>query len=198
VPTDALHVFHGRTRFFTIAATAVTIVLTSHMPVLSSPSGPPLEASPAQQRTARPSPRKPAPARKSYEEYQVPAGNTLSIELRSRLSSSANQPSDHVEGKLLRPLVSDGVELVPAGATVIGTISETIAAGRKKPGRIAFTFHVIEHPETGSRATIKAAMREFESRPPDKGKVFADVLLEKGTDASVLLLAPLVVRLPIE
>jgi hypothetical protein len=165
--------------------------------VLSSRSEPRLEASPEQQ-IARPSPRKAATAHKRYEEYQVPAGNTLPIELRSRLSSNASQPSDHVEGKLLRPIVSDGVELVPAGATVLGTINETVAAGPKKPGRIAFTFHVIEHPETGSRATIKASMREFESRPPDKGKVFAAVLLEKGTDASVLLLAPLVVRLPVE
>ena len=127
----------------------------------------------------------------------MPAGNTLPIELRSRLSSNTNQSSDQVEGRLLRPIVSDGVEVVPAGATVIGTVSEVVAAGSKKPGRIAFTFHVIEHPETGSRATIKAALLEFQSRRPEKGKVFADVVLEKGTDASVLLLAPLIVRLPI-
>jgi hypothetical protein len=148
------------------------------------------------QGTAKPPARKVSP-RKSYEEYRVPAGNTLPIQLRSRLSSNTNQPSDHVEGRLLRPILSDGVEVVPAGATVIGTVSEAVAAGPKRPGRVVFTFHVIEHPETGSRATIKTEMREFESRPPEKGKVFADVVLEKGTDASVLLLAPLTVRLPI-
>jgi hypothetical protein len=186
---------HGYARLFTIAATALALTIAGRGPVLASWFETPSTRN--GQQAAKPPARKSSP-RKSFEEYQVPAGNTLPIELRSRLSSNTNQSSDQVEGRLLRPIVSDGVEVVPAGATVIGTVSEVVAAGSKTPGRIAFTFHVIEHPETGSRATIKAALLEFQSRPPEKGKVFADVVLEKGTDASVLLLAPLIVRLPSE
>lgn len=138
------------------------------------------------------------PARPRFEEHQIPAGTTLPIELRTRLSSNGNRPADAIEGRLLRPLTTrDGVELVPAGASILGTVSEAEPAGIKQPGRLAFTFQVVEHPETGSRAMIKASLLTFESEPPVKGKLFADVHLEKGANASVLLLAPLLVRLPI-
>jgi hypothetical protein len=138
------------------------------------------------------------PARPRFEEHQIPAGTTLPIELRTRLSSNGNRPADAIEGRLLRPLTTrDGFELIPAGASVLGTVSEAEPAGIKHPGRLAFTFQVVEHPETGSRAMIKASLLTFESEPPVKGKLFADVHLEKGTNASVLLLAPLLVRLPI-
>jgi hypothetical protein len=141
--------------------------------------------------------RKSTPAPKRFASYQVPAGTTLPIELRTRLTSNGNEQSDVVEGRLLRPLTTpEGVELVPAGAVVLGTVREVEPAGVKKPGRLAFTFNVVEHPDTGSRATIKAAVLTFASQPPVKGNLFADVLLEKGMDASVLLLAPLVVRIP--
>ena len=144
-----------------------------------------------------PAAAKAAPARKRFSDYQVPAGTTLPIELRTRLSSGGSQQADIVEGRLLRPLTTpDGVELVPAGAPVLGTVREVEPAGVKKPGRLAFTFHVVEHPETGSRATIKAGVLTFASQPPAKGNLFADVELEKGMDASILLLAPLVVRVP--
>lgn len=174
---------------------AVTAAMALSFP---APVEPTVQAAQAASPQAKPAPKRKAVPGRTYEEYQVPAGNTLPIELRSRLSSNTNQSADHVEGRLLRPIIAEGVELVPAGATVIGTVSEAEAAGPKKPGRIAFTFHVIQHPGTGSRATIKASVLEFQSQPPAKGKVFPDVVLEKGTDASVLLLAPLLVRLPIE
>lgn len=143
-------------------------------------------------------PKAKKPARPRFEEHQIPAGTTLPIELRTPLSSNGNRPADAIEGRLLRPLTTrDGFELIPAGASVLGTVSEAEPAGIKQPGRLAFTFQVVEHPETGSRAMIKASLLAFESEPPVKGKLFADIHLEKGANASVLLLAPLLVRLPI-
>jgi hypothetical protein len=188
----------GSVRTWVVAAALLGAVTASGTVALAVPLAGGPQAGAAQQPASKPAPRKDRPPRKTFEQFQVPAGNALPIELRSRLSSNSNRPSDHVEGRLLRPIIADGVELVPAGATVMGTVSQAEPAGLRKPGRIAFTFHVIEHPETGSRATIKASVITFESQPPAKGKVFPDVLLEKGIDASVLLLAPLVVRLPIE
>jgi hypothetical protein len=142
--------------------------------------------------------RKPA-GRPRSSDYQVAAGTAISIELRTPVSSNGSLRADAIEGRLLRPLVAtNGVELVPSGATVLGTVSEAEPAGVKRPGRIAFTFQIIEHPETGSRATIKTATLTFESQPPAKGKLFADVRIEKGADASVLLLAPLLVTIPLE
>jgi hypothetical protein len=143
--------------------------------------------------------RKPAGRGPRFHDYQVAAGSAVSIELRTRLSSNGSQPADAIEGRLLRPLVAtNGVELVPAGATVLGTVSEAEPAGLRRPGRLAFTFQIIEHPETGSRATIKTATLTFESQPPAKGNLFADIRIEKGADASVLLLAPLLVSIPVE
>ena len=137
-------------------------------------------------------------ARPRFQEYQIPAGTTLPIELRTRLSSNVNEAGDGIEGRLLRPLTTrDGVELVPAGAVVSGTVRVAEPAGLKQRGKLAFTFHVVEHPETGSRAMINAKVLTFESDIPAKGNLFADVRLEKGRDSSVLLLAPLLVRIPV-
>jgi hypothetical protein len=148
-------------------------------------------------RPAAASARAKAP-RQRFNEYQVAAGTTLPIQLNTRLSSNVNRAADAIEGRLLRPLTTrDGFELVPAGAVVAGTVSEAEPAGLKQRGRLAFTFHVVEHPETGSRAMIKASVLKFESDFPAKGNLFAEVRLEKGSDASVLLLAPLLVRIPV-
>ena len=137
------------------------------------------------------------PVKPRFSEYQIPAGTTLPIALRTRVSSNENRPADAIEGRLLRPLLTrEGVDLVPAGAPVLGTISAAEPAGLKQRGRLAFTFQVVEHPETGSRAMIKAAVLTFESEIPVKGNLFTEVRLEKGADASVLLLAPLLVRIP--
>ena len=108
-------------------------------------------------------------------------------------------PADAIEGRLLWLflMTRDGVQPRPLGAVVMGTVSEAEPAGLKQRGRLAFTFHVVEHPETGSRATIKASVLTFESEVPAKGKLFAEVRLEKGADTSVLLLAPLLVRIPV-
>ena len=137
-------------------------------------------------------------ARPRFEEHQIAAGTTLPIELRTRLSSNVNEAGDGIEGRLLRPLTTrDGLELVPAGAVVSGTVTVAEPAGVKQRGRLSFTFHVVEHPETGSRAMIKASVLTFESEFPAKGNLFGEVRREKGVDVSVLLLAPLLVRIPV-
>ena len=138
--------------------------------------------------------RVPAPR---FEEFQVAAGTTLAVDLRTTLSSASSRRAELVEGRLRHALSAGDVELVPAGAVIMGTVSDVEPAGRNTPGRLTFAFHVIEHPLTGSRATIHAAPRTFESVKPRKGKVYADVSLERGIDASVLLTGPLLVRLPV-
>lgn len=135
-------------------------------------------------------------ARASHTDYQIPAGTYLQIELRTNLSSNVNAVGDPVDGRLRLPLTSEGVELVPAGATVLGTVREVEPAGKKRRGRLVFAFHVIEHPKTGSLAMIKGTVLSFASDPPKKGNVYPELKLEKGVDASVSLLAPLTVRIP--
>jgi hypothetical protein len=137
-------------------------------------------------------------ARPRFQEYRVAAGTTLPIELRTQLSSNTSREADAIEGRLLRPLTTpEGIELVPAGSTLLGTVSEADPAGQRMRGRLAFAFQVIEHPETGSRAMIKTSVLTFESAIPEKGTLFTEVRRDKGSDASVLLLAPLLVKLPV-
>ena len=160
--------------------------------------GEPAHAAAVQERTAEPSPRpKRAPAKPAYEEHQVAAGSYLPIELRSPLSSTTNRVGDRVEGRLLRAITIDGIELVPSGATVLGSLTEVEPATARDRGRVVLTFNVIEHPQTGSRATIKTSALMFESDLPRRRKPLPEVRVEKGADATVALLAPLLVRLPI-
>ena len=131
-----------------------------------------------------------------YETYQVPAGTHLSLELRTALNSNSSRPRDEVRGKLRQALTVEGIELVPAGAMVIGTVQETEPAGLKARGFITFGFHVIEHPDTKSLATIRTTMLTFHSEPGEKKKTFKEVQLDPGADINVSLLAPLKVHIP--
>ena len=141
--------------------------------------------------------RKTRVSKRPYEEFQVAAGTYLPIELHSVLSSNTSQPGDQVEGRLLRAVTVDDVELIPAGATVLGSVSHAEAADARSRGRLAFSFHVIQHPETGSRAMVTMRVLSFESDPPVRGKPLPEIRLEKGTETSAVLLAPLLVRLPL-
>lgn len=132
-----------------------------------------------------------------YDEYRVAAGTALPIELRTVLSSNSSRAGDVLEGRLQRAITAGDVELVPADAVVLGTVTEAEPAGPGTPGHLAFTFTVIQHPETGSRAMMRASVLAFRSETPRRGKALPDLALAKGTDATVTLLQPLVVRIPI-
>jgi hypothetical protein len=134
--------------------------------------------------------------RTRHADYQVPAGTYLQIELRTNLSSNSSAAGDPVDGRLRLPLTSEGVEVVPAGAKLLGTVREVESAGKKLRGRLVFAFHLVEHPETGSLATIKSSDLTFASPTPKKGNVYPELKLEKGHEVSVSLLAPLTVRIP--
>jgi len=144
---------------------------------------------PRQTASAQPSPR--------YDEYRIAAGTALPIELRTALSSETSRRDDVVEGRLQRAVTADDVELVPAGAVLLGSVTDVEPARPGTPGRLAFTFSVVQHPETGSRAPIRAAVRTFRTDDPKRGKPLPIVSLAKGTDATVTLLQPLVVRIPL-
>jgi hypothetical protein len=157
---------------------------------------PALGAAGPAQRDAASSPRRtPAPTR--YEEYRVAAGTSLPIELRTALTSTSSRPADQIEGRLLRAITAGDVELVPAGAVVHGIVTEVVAATAGNAGRLTFSFTVIQHPDTGSRAMIRAGPLTLHSAAPQRGQPSPEVHVPKGTDATVTLLQPLLVRLPL-
>ena len=145
------------------------------------------------------------PGRASYQDYQVPAGTWLSIELRTRITSDTSQRSDAIWGVLTSGLTVDGVEVLPSGAVALGTVTDAAPALQKKDrARLAFRFNVIEHPFTGSRVAIRTETRALEveagkKNPGAEGAAaFNQIRLEPGSDVSVSLREPFLVRIPNE
>jgi hypothetical protein len=143
--------------------------------------------------------------RGSYRDYQVPAGTWLFIELRTPIASDTSQRTDEIRGVLKSALTHDGVELVPSGAVVLGTVTQAAPAlNRGDRARVAFRFNVLEHPLTGSRVPIRTDGRVLEieggkKKPSAKGPAaFNQIRLEPGADVSMPLHEPFVVRIPDE
>jgi hypothetical protein len=102
-------------------------------------------------------------------------------------------------------LTADGVELVPSGAVVLGTVTDAAPALNKKDrARVAFRFNVLEHPSTGNRVAIRTETRVLEveagkKKPAAEGPAaFNQIRLEPGSDVSMPLHEPFLVRIPDE
>ena len=93
----------------------------------------------AGRRPAAPTP--PPPPEPVFRDITVPSGTTLSIELRTPLASDKSTVEESVQGVLRRALVVDGVEVVPAGAAVSGSVTEAVRSARVKGrARLALRF----------------------------------------------------------
>jgi len=147
----------------------------------------------------------PAPAQR-YDNYQVPAGAALILQLRTPLDSSSSQVDEQVEATLRSPVIQDGVELIPTGSVVIGKLSEVSRASARKPrGRVAFAFTIVEHADTDSRARIRTREVVFEAAleaKPDGGRMSkpsrkpVEVVIPSGETFVAMLAEPLLVRIP--
>jgi hypothetical protein len=169
-------------------------------------------AAPAHPRAApgEATPPRQAARESAFEDYKVPAGMRLSVELRTRIGSGTSRQGDEVRGRLRFALTHEDTELVPAGADVLGAITEaTPGVDAETPGRVSLRFRVVEHPGTGSRVAIRSDVLTFEARvqgrrgnaaPVEIGPgVFAtgfDVIVEPATQVSAQLLDPFIVRIP--
>jgi hypothetical protein len=137
-----------------------------------------------------------AKARPQYVDYQVPAGTALPIGLRTALDSASASVDDPVRGTLLDPVSQEGVELIPKGSTVHGKVTEVVAASKQnRTGRIVVAFHVIEHLETHSLATIETRSVPFDATPGPKEK-FRDVRVPADERVVLTLASPLKVHIP--
>ena len=102
-----------------------------------------------------------APARKSVPEYRevvIPAGTTLSLELKTAVASDTSKVEDQVRASLRSPVVVDGVEALPQGTNVLGHVTAAEQSGKVK-GRasVAFRFNTIDLPGDAGRESISTA-----------------------------------------
>ena len=137
-----------------------------------------------------------------HQAYQVPAGSALLLKLRTPLDSAAAAVDDQVDAVLWSPVIQDGIELIPEGSIVLGKVVEVAPATKRKPeGRIAFTFSIVEHSETGSRAMLTTRKVVFEAQPPQvegrkPSKDLLDAVVPAGTAFVAMTTEPLIVRIP--
>jgi len=110
-----------------------------------------------------------------YRDLQIPAGTVLPIELRTTVGSATSQVEDQVRGTLRRSITIDGIEVIPAGATVLGTVTEAERSGRVKGrARVAFRFALLDLPDDVVRISIRtgAIAREAEAtKKQDAAKI---------------------------
>jgi hypothetical protein len=92
-----------------------------------------------------------------YREVTIPSGTLLPAALQSPLASDSTRVEAPVRATLRRPVLVDGVEALPAGTTIYGTVTGAERSGRVK-GRasLAFRFNRIDTPE-GGRASVSSA-----------------------------------------
>ena len=141
--------------------------------------------------------------RQRFERYQVPAGTALLLKLRTPLDSSSAAVDDQVDAVVWSPVIQDGVELIPEGSVVMGRVVEVLAATKRKPlGSIVFTFSILEHAETGDRASVTTRKVTFTARPAETDRKrstpreLSNAIIPPGTAFVAMTAEPLLVRIP--
>lgn len=138
------------------------------------------------------------------DQYRVPAGTVVSVRLRTPIDSSVSRENDQVDAVLSDAVTQDGVELIPAGSLLHGTILTVEPATKKAPlGQVSFAFAVVQHGETGSRAPFRTQTLSFAADPPEPSATKRapkrqpiDVVLPVGHPLQVTLREPLIVAIP--
>ncbi len=108
-----------------------------------------------------------------FRDITVPSGTTLSIELRTPLASDKSTVEETVQGVLRRALVVDGVEVVPAGATVTGSVTEAVRSARVKGrARLALRFTSVTIDREPMRMATASIAREAQgTKKKDAAKI---------------------------
>lgn len=106
----------------------------------------PRVAEPTVSRTAapveEPAPQ-PAPAPR-FEEIVIPSSSVLGLELESALTTERAQVEDRVDARVARDVYADGRLVIPAGARVVGIVTEVERGGKvKERARLGLRFHTL-------------------------------------------------------
>lgn len=133
------------------------------------PAPPPAPEAPARDDGARPPAAKAAADKPEFREVTIPAGTVLPVELRTTVGSETSQVEDPVRGTVRRAITIDGVEAVPAGSVLVGTVTEAARSARVKGrARIAFRFSSLDTPGDAERLRIRTATYAREAEATKK------------------------------
>ena len=108
-----------------------------------------------------------------FHDLTVPSGTTLSIELRTPLASDKSTVEETVQGVLRRAVVVDGVEVVPAGAAVTGSVTAAVRSARVKGrARLALRFTSVTIDREPVRIATASIAREAQgTKKKDAAKI---------------------------
>jgi hypothetical protein len=150
------------------------------------------------------------PADAGRRTITAPAGSAWPAALRTALASATAQPGMRVEAVLGSPLVVDGEEVAPAGATVAGTVTGVRRGGAAGvPAHLILQFDQVQGG--GGPLAIETRRIQRQGRLVRRGnrvvgalgsivgrrqtEVGADFSLPAGTRLEVVLAAPLTIEL---
>jgi hypothetical protein len=100
-----------------------------------------------------------ADRRVEYREVTIPTGTVLPVRLGTAVASDSSHAEDRVRGTLRRAIVIDGVQVLPAGTTLLGHVTSAERSARVK-GRasIAFRFTQLDQPGDAGRVAIRTGV----------------------------------------
>jgi hypothetical protein len=191
---------NGTARFLRRQTTKVAAAVRA---VSESATGAPVVAASGVKRTPAPNQARSRDLRPG--EYRVPIGTALTARSKTAIDSATAQANDQIDAVLSDSVKQDGVELIPSGSILHGTIVHAEAATRDRPlGRVEIVFTVVQHAETRSRAAIRTRPLTFEAEVPSETgrgkrtpkKQPIDLVLPAGNPLLLTLAEPLVVYLP--
>jgi hypothetical protein len=74
----------------------------------------------------------PTAAKPQFRSVTIPAGTSLHVKLTDTVASNTSKVEDAVRGELARAIVVDDQTIVPAGASVRGSVFQAVRSGRVK------------------------------------------------------------------
>ncbi len=120
----------------------------------------------------------------AFRELVIPAGTVLPVELQSSVASDTSSVEDPVRARLRKAIMIDGVEALPAGSSLRGTVTEATRSARVKGrARVGFRFDSIE-PASRERLEIRTAVIAREA-PGTKKQDAAKIGIPAGAGAVI-------------
>jgi hypothetical protein len=144
-------------------------------------------AAAAVERAAAESPKLP-----EYREVQVPAGTVLPIVLKTAVGSATSAVEDQVRGSLRRSISVEGIEVLPAGTTILGTVTAAERSARVKGrARVAFIGGILGGGDGAAKGAAIGGGAGTGVVLSTRGK---EVTVPAGTSVSTRLLEPVTIR----
>ena len=102
---------------------------------------------------------RPLPAAAKFREVTLPANTGLVVNLASSLGSDTSHVNDPVEATLTEAVIVDGVEILPVGSVVAGTVT-TADASAKVSGRASLAVQFRSVVSRGETYALSATFHQ--------------------------------------